>query len=588
MIRLSREMSNQTRGSTKSDGSGEEVDETRDVRRASGDSQSLSPSGESHQELSDTQDQHQLESRQQSSELQCDNNKPKRNPFCSRCRNHGKSAQVKGHKRHCEYRDCQCEGCKLVECRQIVSAAQIKRRRYQKQDEESGRRIEISPPVLTRASDSDPAALIAKKLIGSSTRPTVPPTVQKAFHSILPPATMQVSPVQSLTNQRQPYLHHQPLQPPDPVVTESSRPVATVIDQHQPQQYHQLGFNFNPSTDHHYQNHHPNEQHSLANAGSDPRSPTGSTLSNVFHLFHFPDTVISAAATASLNNHQLNETSASYVESASTASRLTREASNLGANINLNLNAQLNLVEEIYRLFGPMAIFAWLKTEHFNSEKIRAIIELFRPAYQDLLEARSKCMLDKNFRIPSGNNYRICETITSSSNGNVGVGNGSGSGSTSSVNSSRRSSSNSNIEPQDQETHSRDQSAAAGPTTLSSDNSLIYGTNYSSSLGSSSMSKDSHNLMQAAANTAPTITTSSCGPSLGHSHLSPYHSLTNPTQPNLLWPGLKLMQSSGMSSSATNGAQMMNPHHLIPHFMHHQHLLAQQAANVCAANNKQQ
>jgi hypothetical protein len=94
--------------------------------------------------------------------------KPKRNPYCSRCRNHGKSAQVKGHKRHCEYRYCQCEGCKLVECRQIVSAAQIKRRRYQKQDEECGRRIEISPPVLTRTPNNDPATLIAKTLIGST------------------------------------------------------------------------------------------------------------------------------------------------------------------------------------------------------------------------------------------------------------------------------------------------------------------------------------------------------------------------------------------------------------------------------------
>lgn len=99
---------------------------------------------------------------------QSNGEKPKRNPFCSRCRNHGKSAQVKGHKRHCEYRKCQCEGCKLVECRQIVSAAQIKRRRYQKQDEECGHRIEVSPPKLVSDSRDNSASTIAEKLLRSN------------------------------------------------------------------------------------------------------------------------------------------------------------------------------------------------------------------------------------------------------------------------------------------------------------------------------------------------------------------------------------------------------------------------------------
>jgi len=119
-------------------------------------------------EQQSAQQQDQTTQQQQQQQLLGPDGKPKRNPYCSRCRNHGKSAQVKGHKRHCEYRDCQCEGCKLVEMRQIVSAAQIKRRRYQKQDEECGRSIEVSPPVLTRTPSSDPTALIAKTLIGSA------------------------------------------------------------------------------------------------------------------------------------------------------------------------------------------------------------------------------------------------------------------------------------------------------------------------------------------------------------------------------------------------------------------------------------
>lgn len=106
--------------------------------------------------------------------------KHKRNPFCSRCRNHGHSQPVKGHKRHCAYRLCRCEGCKLVQDRQIISAKQIKLRRYQKQDEEFGRRPEISPPVLAGPEPDAPTPL---SLASSSAQQLVVAATKKLMAS---------------------------------------------------------------------------------------------------------------------------------------------------------------------------------------------------------------------------------------------------------------------------------------------------------------------------------------------------------------------------------------------------------------------
>lgn len=50
---------------------------------------------------------------------------------------------------------------------------------------------------------------------------------------------------------------------------------------------------------------------------------------------------------------------------------------------------QLNLVEELDRAYGPLVIYAWLRAERFDFQKVRDMIELSRLPFDELLQATS-------------------------------------------------------------------------------------------------------------------------------------------------------------------------------------------------------
>lgn len=92
-------------------------------------------------------------------------------PNCARCRNHGEKVELKGHKRYCKYRYCNCEKCCLTQERQRVMALQTALRRAQAQDEARAQSLGI---------DIDPKS---KNFVAPSPTATSVQMVLKQQHS---------------------------------------------------------------------------------------------------------------------------------------------------------------------------------------------------------------------------------------------------------------------------------------------------------------------------------------------------------------------------------------------------------------------